>query len=156
MNINLTLLFQVLFFAVFVWFSKRYVWTPIIAALNERRAGIADGLASAEKGKAAEAEGQTRAEAAVDEAKGRAREIIARAESRGAELVEEAKEAAKAEAEKLKAAARNEVALEAQQAREALRGEVAVLAIKGAGRILGREVDEAAHAAMLNDLGRQL
>ena len=97
MNINLTLLFQVLFFAVFVWFSKKFVWAPIMGALNARKATIADGLASAEKGHLAEEEGRRQAEGVIAEAKVQATEIINRASSRAAELVDEAKDNARSE-----------------------------------------------------------
>ena len=156
MNINLTLLFQVLFFAVFVWFSKRFVWPPIIGALNARKATIADGLASAEKGRAAEEEGRRRAEEVVAEAKAQAAEIISRASSRGAELVDEAKDNARNEGERMIAAARAEIDTELSKARETLRAQVGELAVAGARRILRREIDADAHAELLDGLAARL
>lgn len=156
MNINLTLLFQVLFFIVFVWFSKRFVWTPLIGALNQRKTTIADGLAAAEKGRAAESQGRQRADEAVAEAKAQAKEIIARAEKRGAELVDEAKESARAEGQRIVTAARAEVDTELNRAKESLRGKVGELAVAGARQILGREIDASAHDNMLKDLAGKL
>jgi len=156
MNINLTLLFQVLFFIVFVWFSKRFVWTPLIGALNQRKATIADGLAAAEKGRLTEAKGRQQADEVVAEAKAQAKVIIARAEKRGAELVDEAKESARAEGQRIAAAARAEIDTELNRARESLRGQVGELAVAGARQILGREIDAAAHEKMLKDLAGQL
>jgi len=156
MNINLTLLFQVLFFAVFVWFSKRFVWTPLIGALNQRKATIADGLAAAEKGHAAESEARRQAEDTVAAARAQAKEIIARAEKRGAELVDDAKESARAEGQRIVTAARAEIDTELGRAKESLRGQVGELAIAGAQQILAREVDPAAHEAMLGELARKL
>lgn len=156
MNINLTLLFQVLFFIVFVWFSKRFVWTPLIGALNQRKTTIADGLAAAEKGRAAESEGRQQAAQAVADARAQAKEIIARAEKRGAELVSDAKESARAEGQRIAAAAQSDIDTEINRAKETLRGQVGELAIAGARQILGREVDAAAHDNMLKDLAGKL
>ena len=156
MNINLTLLFQVLFFIVFVWFSKRFVWTPLIGALNQRKTTIADGLAAAEKGRAAESQGKQRADETVAEATAQAKEIIARAEKRGAELVDEAKESARAEGQRIVTAARAEVDTELNRAKESLRGKVGELAVAGARQILGREIDADAHDSMLKDLAGKL
>ncbi len=156
MNINLTLLFQVLFFAVFVWFSKKFVWSPIIGALNARKATIADGLASAEKGHMAEEEGRRQAEEVIGEAKAQANEIINRATSRGNELVDEAKQNARAEGERITTAARAEIDTELSKAREGLRAEVSELAVAGARRILGREIDAKTHAKLLDGLAAKL
>ncbi len=156
MNINLTLLFQVLFFAVFVWFSKRFVWTPIIGALDARRATIADGLAAAEKGQMAEQEGRKQADGVIAEAKAQANEIIARAEKRGSELVEEAKGNARAEGERLVTAAHAEIDTELSKAKETLRAQVGELAVAGARQILGREIDAKAHGELLDGLAAKL
>ncbi len=156
MNINLTLLFQVLFFAVFVWFSKRFVWTPIIGALNARRATIADGLAAAEKGRMAEDEGRKQAGEVITEAKAQAAEIIRRAEKRGSEVVDEAKDNARAEGERIAAAARAEIDTEFSKAKETLRAQVGELAVAGARQILQREIDAKAHAKLLDGLAAKL
>ncbi len=156
MNINLTLLFQVLFFILFVWFSKKFVWTPIIGALNERKTTIADGLAAADKGQKAEEEGHKQAEIFVAEARSRANEIIQKAEKSGVELVEEAKSKAQAEGERIVAAAHADTLTELNKARETLRGQVGELAVEGARQILKREVDARAHADLLNQLASRL
>jgi len=156
MNINLTLLFQVLFFIVFVWFSKRFVWTPLIGALNQRKTTIADGLAAAEKGRAAESEGRRQADEAVAQARAQAKEIIARAEKRGAELVSDAKESARAEGQRIVTAAHAEIDTELNRAKESLRGQVGELAVAGARQILGREIDAKAHEQMLGELAGKL
>lgn len=156
MNINLTLLFQMVFFAVFVWFTKAYVWTPIISALNERKTKIADGLAAAEKGVMAEEVGHQKAEELVAAAKTQASEIIAKAEKRGGELVEEAKGDARTEHERIITSAKAEVDREINQAKEELRKSVATLAVAGAQKILSREIDSSAHDAMLDTLAAKL
>ena len=156
MNLNLTLAFQVLFFIVFVWFSKKFVWSPIMAALDERKTRIADGLAAAEKGQMAESEGHKQAEEMITEAKTRANDIIDRAEKRGSELVDEARDAAKQESERIMSAARAEIDTELGKAKDALRSQVSQLAVAGAQKILAREVDAKAHADILDDLAAKL
>jgi len=156
MNLNLTLVFQVLFFIIFVWFSKRYVWTPIIGALDERKTRIADGLAAAEKGQIAEEEGRQKAEEVIDEAKQQASEIISKAEKYGSELVEQAKQSAHEEEGKILTAARAEIDTEINRARESLRRQVGELAVAGARQILKKEVDASAHAKLLDDLAARL
>ena len=156
MNINVTLLYQMLFFVVFVWFSKKFVWAPIIGALNARRTTIADGLAAAEKGRQAESEGRKQADKMVIEAKTRASGIIGKAEKRGAELVEEARQKAKTEGERILAGARSEIDTETNKARQVLRGQISELAVAGARQILQREVDAKAHADVLDQLAARL
>lgn len=156
MNLNLTLAFQVLFFIVFVWFSKRFVWTPIIGALNERKTRVADGLAAAEKGHKAEQEGHEQAEQLIVEARSRASEIIGKAEKHGSELVEEAKSNAKKEGERMIAAAKAEIDSEINRAKETLRKQVSELAVVGARQILKKEVDADVHARLLDDLAAKL
>ena len=156
MNLNLTMAFQVLFFIVFVWFTKKFVWAPIIGALHERKTQIADGLAAAEKGHMAEEEGRVQAGQVVSEAKDQAGEIINKAEKHGTELVEEAKTNARDEGERILTAARGEIDTELNKAKEALRQQVSVLAIAGAQQILKREVDAKSHAKLLDDLAAKL
>jgi F-type H+-transporting ATPase subunit b len=156
MNINLTLIGQLITFIVFVWFCKQYVWTPIINALAERRTTIADGLAAADKGQAAQAEGEIQAGKLVEEAKGQAAEILNKAEKRGSEIVSEAKAEAGDEGDRILVAARAEIDTEVSKAKESLRAQVSDLAIAGAQQILKREVDDKAHADFLNDLAARL
>ncbi len=156
MNINLTLLFQVLFFALFVWFSKKFVWTPLIGALQQRKTQIADGLAAAEKGQKAEQEGRDRAQQVIAQAKTQAGDIIGKAERRGAELVDEAKDNARQEGARITAAAHAEIDTEVNKAAEKLRRQVGELAVAGAQQILKREVDGKAHAKLLDELAAKL
>lgn len=156
MNINATLIGELITFVFFVWFSKKYVWTPIINALAERRTTIADGLAAADKGQAAQAEGAKAAAKLVDEAKGQAGEILNKAEKRGSEIVEEAKDTAKTEGERIVVAARAEIDTEVSKAKAGLRAQVSELAVAGAKQILKREVDAKSHADLLDDLAAKL
>ena len=156
MNINLTLLGQMITFVVFVWFTKKYVWTPIINALDERRSRIADGLAAAEKGQQAQAVGEQKAQELIAQAKSQAAEILSKAEKRGGEIVDEAKDGAKQEGDRILASARGEIDKELNMAKEQLRGQVAALSVEGASKILAREVDASVHADMLDDLAAKL
>ena len=156
MNINLTLIGQMIVFVIFVWFTKKYVWTPIINALDERRSKIADGLAAAEKGQQAQAVGEQKADELIAQAKSQAAEILSKAEKRGSEIVGEAKDGAKQEGDKILASARGEIDKELNMAKETLRGQVAALSVEGAAKILGREVDASVHADMLDDLATKL
>ena len=156
MNINATLFGQTIAFAVFVWFCMKFVWPPIVTALNERKARITEGLAAAEQGRQEKAAAEQHALKVTDEAKSQAQEILRRAERREAEVIEEAKVAARVEGERLVAAARSEIDKEVNTARETLRKQVAALAVVGAEQILGREVDSQAHSQLLDELATQL
>ncbi|MEN8213237.1 MAG: F0F1 ATP synthase subunit B [Pseudomonadota bacterium] len=156
MNINLTLIGQLLTFVVFVWFTKRYVWTPIIAALEERKAKIADGLAAGERGVHEQELAKNRAIEEIRKAKGQAAEIVNMAQKRAAEIVDEAKENAHTEGERILTTARSEIEQESNSAREALRGQVAELAVAGAEKILRREVNADAHGEIIDALAKQL
>ena len=156
MNINLTLFGQLLTFVIFVWFTKRYIWTPIIAALNERKAKIADGLAAAERGQHEQELAKERAIEELKDAKAQAAEIINLANKRANEIVDEAKEHAKVEGDRILTAAQAEVEQEANRAKEALRGKVAELAVSGAEKILRREINAEAHSEVLDAVARQL
>ena len=156
MNINLTLVAQAVSFAVFIWFTARFIWPPLLRAIETRQKTIADGLAAAEKGRRELELSAQHATQALREARDRAQEIIAHAEKRAGEIVEEAKQAAKAEGERLVSAARGEIEQETSRAREQLREQVAMIAMAGAERILRREVDAKAHAALLAELKSEL
>jgi F-type H+-transporting ATPase subunit b len=156
MNINVTLFWQMLFFLIFVWFSKKFVWGPMIGALNERKTTIADGLAAADKGQQAEAEGVKKAEQFVAQAKTQASEIVSNAEKQGTDIIDEMRDQARAESERILASARDEIETETNKAKESLRGQVSALAIAGAQQILKREVDEKAHSDLLNQLAAKL
>jgi F-type H+-transporting ATPase subunit b len=156
MNINITLFAQAAVFVAFIWFTVKFVWPPLLRAIETRQKQIADGLAAAEQGKKSLEVSAKQAEQAIAEARGRAADIVAQAEKRGAQLVEEAKSAAKAEGDREKAAAKADIQQEAQRAREQLREQVAALAVAGAEKILRREVDAKAHAELLDGIKKQL
>ncbi|MGD1990692.1 MAG: F0F1 ATP synthase subunit B [Chromatiales bacterium] len=156
MNINLTLIGQLLAFVVFVWFTKKFVWTPIIAALNERKAKIADGLAAAERGQHEQELAKERAVEELKKAKAQAAEIINQANKRAGEIVDEAKENARSEGDRILAAAQAEIEQETNRARETLRGKVAELAVSGAEKILRREINSEAHSEVLDTVAKQL
>ena len=156
MNLNATLIAQTIVFFVLSWFTMKLVWPPIMKALDERASKIADGLAAAEKGKQNLASAESRAGDIERETRARAQEVIAGAEKRAVAIVEEAKQAAKTEGDRIIAGARFEVQQEASQLRDALRQQVAALAVAGAEKILRREVDTKVHESMLSDLAREL
>ncbi|MDZ7661410.1 F0F1 ATP synthase subunit B [Thiohalophilus sp.] len=156
MNINLTLIGQTLTFIVFVWFCMKFVWPPIMNALNERKKKIADGLAAAERGAHEKELAEKKAAEVLHEAKQQAQDIINQAQKRASEIVEESKETARAEGERIIATANAEIEQEVNRAREELRGQVASLAVAGAGKILKREIDAKANEDLLKDLVAQI
>ncbi len=156
MNINLTLLAQAVVFFAFIWFTVRFIWPPMLKAIEARQKQIADGLAAAEQGKKSLELSTRQADDTVAKARGRAAEIIAQAEKRAAQLIEEAKVSARVEGEREKTAARADIDQQYASAREQLREHVASLAVAGAEKILRREVDRKAHADLLEAIKRQL
>ena len=156
MSFNLTLIAQAVAFALFIWFTVKFVWPPLLRAIEARQKTIADGLAAGEQGRKSLETSTRQAEETVQQARGRSAEILAQAEKRAAQLIEEAKQAAKGETEREKAAAKAEIRQEVSRAREQLRDQVAALAVAGAEKILRREVDAKAHADLLDDIKRQL
>ena len=156
MDINATLIGQAIWFAVFIWFTMRFVWPPLQRAMGNREKQIAEGLAAAERGKHDLELASHRAEEILRSAKVQAQEILGHADKRAAQIVEEGKEAAKQEGAKLVAGAQAEIEREVSRAKEALRAQVAVLAVTGASKILEREVDPKTHAQLLQTLGAAL
>jgi F-type H+-transporting ATPase subunit b len=156
MNLNFTLFAQAAAFAIFIWFTVKFVWPPILRAIEQRQKTIADGLAAAERGRQDLEQASRRAADVIREAKDQAQEILAQAEKRAGQLVEEAKNNAKAEGDRMVAAAKAEIEQEVSRAKDALRAQVAVLAVKGAEKILRREVDAKAHADLLNTVTAEL
>ena len=156
MSFNLTLIAQAVSFALFIWFTIKFVWPPLLRAIETRQKQIADGLAAGEQGKKSLELSSKQAEQAIQEARARAAEIVAQAEKRGSQVVEEAKVAAKTEGDRERAAAKADIQQEAQRAREQLREQVAALAVAGAEKILRREVDAKAHAELLDGIKKQL
>ncbi|HSR02125.1 MAG TPA: F0F1 ATP synthase subunit B [Methylophilaceae bacterium] len=156
MNFNLTLIAQAVTFAVLIFVIVKFVWPPLLKAIETRQKEIADGLAAAQEGKSALENASKKSEATLNEAKQKASEIIAQAEKRANEIVEEAKGTAKAEGERIIESARSEIEQEVNRAKEGLRAQVSVLAISGAEKILRKEIDAKAHTAILTQLAAEL
>ena len=156
MNFNATLIGQTITFIVFVWFCMKYIWPPLMAALEERNARISEGLAAAQRGQQDLEDAQAKVSESLNEAKQQAQEIINQAQKRANEIVDEAKGSAREEADKIKAAASVDIDQQITAAREQLRKEVSSIALAGAQQILKREVDAKAHAAVLDELVAQI
>ena len=156
MNLNLTLIAQMLSFTAFIWFTVKFVWPHMLRAIETRQKTIADGLAAAEQGRRSLELSSRQADEAIKEARTRASEILAQAEKRAAQMIEEARDSAKEEGSREKAAAKAEIEQEVTRAREQLRDRVAALAVAGAEKILRREVDARAHGDLLESIKRQL
>ena len=156
MNFNATLIGQSITFIFFVWFCMKFVWPPIMSALDTRKKQIADGLAAADRGKHELELAAKKAGDNMRDAKAQAAEVIAQAEKRAAQIIEEAKVAAKEEGDRQLAAAQANIAQETNRARESLREQVAGLAVAGAEKILRREVNAQTHADLLGQLKAEL
>lgn len=156
MNINSTLIGQSIMFAIFVAFCMKFVWPPLMAAISERQRKITDGLNAAEKAKADLATAEQAAEQELNEAKAKAAALIEQASKSANQLIEEAKVQAQIEGERIRQQAQASIDQEINQAREALRAQVAELAVLGAEKILQDKVDEQKHASMLNQLAAKL
>ncbi len=156
MDINLTLLMQAVAFAVFIGFCAKFVWPPLMRAVENRQKQIADGLAAGEEGRQSLSKAETQIAGMMTDAKARAAEIIAQGEKLKNETIEQSKTTAKAEGERIIAAAKAEIEQEVLRAKEALRNQVADLAVAGASKILKREVDPKAHAELLASIEKQL
>ncbi len=156
MNITATLIGQSISFFLFVVFTMKYVWPPIMNALNERTKKIADGLADAEKGQQSLEQAEQKATEILQEGKEKSQEFINQGQKRHDEIVEQAKDNARDEGEKILLAARAEIDQERQQVREELRSQVSALVIAGAEQILMREVDQNAHNEVLKKISSSL
>jgi F-type H+-transporting ATPase subunit b len=156
MNFNLTLIAQGLVFFAFILITVKFVWPPLLRAIETRQKTIADGLAAGEQGRRSLETSSREAEKTIQDARSRAADILAQAEKRSAQMIDEARSAAKEEAGREKAAAKAEIDQERTRAREQLRDSVASLAVAGAEKILRREVDAKAHAQLLEEMKRQL
>jgi F-type H+-transporting ATPase subunit b len=156
MNINLTLFGQLLSFVVFVWFTMRFVWTPIMGALETRKKEIAAGLAAAERGQHEQELAKERAKEVLHEAKAQAAEIVSQAQKRAAEIVDEAKNNARSEGERILTSAKAEIEQESNRAREQLRLKVSELAVRGAEKILRKEINAEAHKDIVETLAREI
>lgn len=156
MTINATLLGQMITFALLVWFTMKYVWPPLMQALEERKKKIAEGLAAADKGRQDLENAEKRAKGLLKEAKEQAAEIVNLAQKRANEVMDESKHAAKLEGERIITSARADIDRELQAAKEGLRQQVSLLAVGAAEQILRQEVDENRHREVLDNLGKQL
>lgn len=156
MNLNATLFAQFVVFFILAWFTMKFVWPPLMKALDERSEKIAAGLAAADRGKAEMAAAEKRAQAELTAARDEGQKRIIDAEKRAQAIIEEAKRTAQEEAARIIAAAKADAAQQVTQAREELRGQIATLAVRGAEQILKREVNPSVHADLLNQLKTEL
>lgn len=156
MSVNLTLIITMIIFMMFVWFVMKFVWPPLLRAIDERRAKIAEGLAASDRAEQELEEARRQAEQQIREARDKAGEIVDQANQRHHQIVDQAKEDAIKEKQRQVAAAETEIAQSANQAREELRAKVAVLAVAGAEKLLGKEVDEKTHKQLLDQLIAEL
>ena len=156
MNINATIIGQAIVFTILIWFSVKFIWPPLLKAIEDRQKKIADGLAAAERGQKELNQASGEAQSIVNEAREKALKIVDQANRRSNEIIEEARATAIAEGQRLVGDARQEVAMEQSRARDALRKDVAQLAVAGASRLLEREIDAKAHADLIEKLAREI
>ena len=156
MNLTVTMIAQAITFFVFILFCARFVWPPLVRAIEARQKTIADGLAAGERGRQDLEQASKQTAQMLAQTKQQAQDIIGQADRRAVQILEEAKAAARAEGERLVAGAKAEIQQEVSRAKEMLRAQVAALAVAGAEQILKREVDVKAHAEMLRGVQSQL
>jgi F-type H+-transporting ATPase subunit b len=156
MDFNLTLIGQTIAMVVFVWFSMKFIWPVLMKVIEDRRKLIADGIAAGERGQKELAEARHGSEAILAEARQKAVQVTDLAHKRGNDLIAEAKNAATAEGQRIVTQAKSEIANEQARAKDGLRKEVSSLALAGAAKLLGREVDAQAHAKLLDELAAEL
>ena len=156
MDINATIIGQSIAMIVFVYFCMKFIWPPIIQALEERQQGVADGIAAADKAHTELAAATEKSAAIIAEARERALEIVDQASQRANQVMTDAKSDAVTEGKRLVEAARSEIEQESNRAKDTLRGEVASIAIAGASKLLNREVDKKTHADLLDKLVAEL
>jgi F-type H+-transporting ATPase subunit b len=156
MDFNLTLIGQTVSMFVFVWFSMKFIWPVLMKVIEDRRKLIADGIAAGEKGQRELADARHGSEAIMAEARQKAVQVVDLAHKRSGDLVAEAKNIALTEGQRLVAQAKGEIANEQARAKDGLRKEVSSLALAGAAKVLGREVDAQAHAKLLDELAAEL
>ncbi|HUN93924.1 MAG TPA: F0F1 ATP synthase subunit B [Burkholderiaceae bacterium] len=156
MNLNATLIIQTIVFLIGAWVTMKFIWPPLVNALDERRQKIADGLAAADRGNKSLDDANKRIAQLEADARARGQSITADAEKRGASIIEDAKREAKVEGDRLIASAKVEADQQLERAKNALRDQIAVLSVAGAEQILKREVDRNAHAKLLDELKARL
>jgi F-type H+-transporting ATPase subunit b len=155
-NINLTLIVQMIVFALLVWAVMKWLWPVILDAMDQRQRKIAQGLAAAEEGERELAEARGKADIIIREARERANQIIDQAQHRANDLVEQAKGTANTESARIVEAAQQQIELDTTRAKEGLRREVAGIAVDAASKLLGREIDARTHADLLDNLAAQI
>ncbi len=156
MNINATLIGQSIAFFIFLYLVKKYVWPPLLAAMEERKKRIESGILAAERGMAEQQEAEQKAQEVLKRSKGQAAEIIANATRQASAMVEEAKDVAMQEADRVKAQAQAEIEQDAIRARNELKDQVSDLVMQGVNSVLAKEVDAKAHKDMLGKLSQSL
>ncbi|HEY5019478.1 MAG TPA: F0F1 ATP synthase subunit B [Steroidobacteraceae bacterium] len=156
MNLNATIIAQMIIFSALVWFTMKVVWPMIMGAMNERQTKIAEGLAAGERGQKDLAAAESRIEELVREARIRAQQIEQQAHVQANEIIETAKLSATTEGARILSSAEQQIALEVQTARDELRKQVAALAVAGASKLIEREIDARAHAQLLDKLVAQI
>jgi F-type H+-transporting ATPase subunit b len=156
MNLNATLLIQSIVFVILGWVTMKFIWPPLIRAIDDRRKKIADGLAAAERGYKELQNANGEAQVIVNEAREKALKIVDQANRRSGEIIEEARSTAMSEGQRLVGDARQEAALEQARARDQLRKDVGALAVAGASRLLEREIDPKAHSDLIEQLAREI
>lgn len=156
MNLTSTLIIQMAVLLILGWVMKKFIWPPLITAIEDRQRKIADGLAAADKGEKSLTEAKASAAEIVKEARVQASKIADQAHRRSTEMIDEAKNTAIAEGQRLVSDARQEVAIEKSRVRDQLRAEVGTLAVAGAAQVLGREIDARAHADLIERLAKEI
>ena len=156
MNINATLFGQMIAFAILIWFTLKFVWPPILGAIEERQKKIADGLAAADRARQELADADQRVADEIRKARGEAQTILERAHTQYNQILDQAKDDASAESQRRKTAAESEIANLSHQARDVLRQQVASLAVAGAEKILRREIDQNRHRDLLDQLAKEI
>jgi F-type H+-transporting ATPase subunit b len=156
MNLNATLLIQSIVFVILGWVTMKFIWPPLIRAIDDRQKKIADGLAAAERGHKELQNANGEAQAIINAAREKALKIVDQANRRSGEIIEEARSTATSEGQRLVGDARQEAALEQARARDQLRKDVGSLAVAGASRLLEREIDPKAHADLIEQLAREI
>ena len=156
MSINVTLIGQMITFALLVWFTMKYIWPPILQALEERKKRVADGLAAGEQGKKQLERAEEKAKGVLKDAKNEAVSIVDKAQRRAGEIVDHSKLTAKTEGERLLSLAQADIEQEGKRTKEDMRKEISILAISAAEQILQKEVDRKKHQAILDNVSKQL
>jgi len=155
-NINLTLIIQMIVFLLLVFFTMSFIWPPLMRAVEERQKRIAQGLAAADRGEQELQKARESAEAILREARERASQIIDQAQQRANDIVEQARAGARQEGQRLVASAQQQIGLEASRARESLRREIGAIAVAAAAKLLEREIDPSTHRELISKLAAQI